>query len=359
MQSPRERNFISDNNAGICPEALTAMEQANQGHVAAYGTDQYTAEACDLIRQIFETDCEVFFIFSGTAANSLALAAMCQPYHSVICHTMSHIQNDECGGPEFFGGGFKLLTVSGPNGKITPEALKRTAQKRTDLHFPKVGAVSLTEATEVGTVYSILELEALRSSASDLNLLIHMDGARFANAVATLQCSPKEISWKVGVDVLSFGGTKNGMAVGEALIFFNKDLSREFEYRCKQAGHLSSKMRYLSAPWVGVLKEDTWLKYAKKSNTSAGYLRDGLKSLGLKILFPVEANGVFLQLDERLMAGMLYRGWKFYDFIPAGGCRLMCSWDTTREDVDQFVSDMADLIASDEDRRDEVELLQH
>ena len=359
MHEPRKRNFTSDNNAGICPEAWSAMQAANVNHATAYGTDEYTQEVSDLIREIFETDCDVYLTFSGTAANSLALASMCQSYHSIICHTMSHVENDECGGPEFYGGGSKLLTLSSSDGKLSPPAVEDLARKRTDLHFPKTKAISLTQSTEVGTVYSEEELSNLEEATARLGLLTHMDGARFANALVTLGCAPKAITWKVGVDVLSFGGTKNGLAAGEALVFFNKELSREFEYRCKQAGQLASKMRYLSAPWLGLLKNEVWLLNARKANAAAQRLQRGLEQLGLTLLFPVEANSVFVQLEERLIAGMHYRGWRFYDFIPKGGCRLMCSWDTSPEDVDSFVTDLAEILASDEDRRAEVELLKH
>ncbi|MCB1123977.1 MAG: threonine aldolase, partial [Verrucomicrobiae bacterium] len=218
---------------------------------------------------------------------------------------------------------------------------------------------SLTQATEVGTVYSKDELQELGAITHGLNLRLHMDGARFANAIAHVGCAPKDITWKAGVDVLCFGGTKNGLAVGEAVIFFNKDLSQEFEYRCKQAGQLCSKMRFLSAPWLGILKNNVWVENGRKANSAARRLQAGLEKLELPILYPVQANSVFVRLDARIIAGMQYRDWKFYDFIGAGGCRLMCSWDTRDEDVDDFLSDLAELLGSEEDRRNEVEVLRH
>src|ERR1051326_3482790 len=224
------------------------MAQANHGHAPAYGEDAWTARAADMIRELFETDCEVFFAFNGTAANSLSLAALCQSYHSVLCHEFAHIETDECGAPEFFSNGTKLLPLKGRFGKLQPDAIRAAVERRSDLHYPKPRVVSLTQSTELGTLYTPEELGAIGAMARSLNLTVHMDGARFANAVAALDLKPKDITWKVGVDVLCFGGTKLGLAVGDAIVFFRKDLAIEFEYRCKQAGQLASKMRFLAAP---------------------------------------------------------------------------------------------------------------
>src|SRR5690606_35788002 len=260
--STTNQQFASDNYSGICPEVWEAMSRANQGHERAYGDDQWTARAADHFRQLFETDCEVFFAFNGTAANSLALSALCQSYHSVICADIAHVETDECGAPEFFSNGSKLLVARTEEGKLTPASIREIAQKRQDIHYPKPRVVSLTQATEIGTVYQPAVLRAISQTCKELNLHLHMDGARFANACASLDLSPAELSWKAGVDVLCFGGTKNGMAVGEAILFFNRALAEDFEYRCKQAGQLASKMRFLSAPWVGLLETGAWLKYA-------------------------------------------------------------------------------------------------
>jgi len=359
MTDTRIRNFASDNNAGICPEAWAAMEQANQGHASAYGSDAYTEEACDLFRSLFETECEVFFTFNGTAANSLALAEMCRSYHSVIAHELSHIETDECGAPEFYSGGSKILVVGSDDGKVKPDTVEETAHRRKDLHFPKPRVLSITQSTEVGTVYRPEELRELGAITHGLGLKMHMDGARFANAVASLECSPKELTWRAGVDVLCFGGTKNGMAIGEALIFFDKQLAEEFEYRCKQAGQLCSKMRYLSAPWIGMLKNDVWLRYGRQANSCATYLAQGLTELGIKPLYPVESNSVFVSMPDRLIQGMYSRGWQFYDFIAAGGCRLMCAWDTRQEDVDGFLKDLGQLMNSDEDVSGDHSVMRH
>ena len=341
----RSRQFASDNYAGLCPEAALAMEQANAGHERSYGDDRWTGQASDLIRDVFETDCEVFFVFNGTAANSLSLASLCQSYHSILCHELAHVETDECGAPEFFSNGTKMLLVPGLNGKIDPSGVERMVKKRTDIHFPKPRVVSVTQATEVGTVYSPDELKAVWSKAKSFNLRMHMDGARFANAVASLGCAPKEITWQAGVDVLCFGGTKNGMAVGEAVVFFNRELAAEFEYRCKQAGQLASKMRFLSAPWVGMLQDGAWLRHAAHANAMAARLEDALRELpGATLLFPRQANGVFAELPRKTIEGLWARGWMFYTFIGAGGCRFMCSWDTQPEDVDALVADLQALL---------------
>ena len=341
----KKRQFASDNYAGVCPEAWEEMERANQHHASAYGNDPWTQKASDQLREIFEIDCEVFFTFNGTAANSLALASLSQSYHSLIAHQLAHIETDECGGPEFFSNGTKVLLVSGDNGKVTPTQVQHTVQRRTDVHYPKPKVVSVTQSTEVGTVYTIAELDAIQETARRCNLHVHMDGARFANAVASLGVAPKEVTWKVGVDVLCFGGTKNGMAVGDCVIFFRKELAEEFEYRCKQAGQLASKMRFLSAPWVGILSDDVWLKNAAHANEMAKTLSTKLTEIdGVEIMFPVEANAVFAQFPAKMADGMRAKGWQFYSFIGAGGSRLMCSWDVGLEDVEQFAADCREFV---------------
>ena len=263
-------HFASDNTSGVCPEAWEAMARANSGYAASYGNDAWTERAANLLRDLFEApEAEVFFVFNGTAANSLALASCCQSYHSVICHEHAHIIDDECGAPEFFSNGTKLLGAPGEHGKIAPAAIAELASKRTDIHYPKPRVVSLTQSTELGTVYQPHELEAIRETTKRFNLVTQMDGARFANAVASLNIAPKAATWQSGIDVLCFGGTKLGMANCEAVIFFNRDLAREFDYRCKQAGQLASKMRLLAAGWVGVLENGAWLKHAQHANQCA------------------------------------------------------------------------------------------
>ena len=340
--SASKQQFASDNYAGMCPEVLEVMRQANEtGHEYAYGDDRWTQLVCDRIRDLFETDCEVFFVFNGTAANSLALAALCQSYHSVICHEVAHIETDECGGPEFFSNGSKLLLAKGENGKLTAEAIGDVVTRRTDIHYPKPKIVSVTQSTELGTVYSVEELRAIASIAKRHDLRMHMDGARFANAVASLKASPADITWRSGVDVLCFGGTKNGLAVGEMVIFFNKVLAEDFAYRVKQAGQLCSKMRFISAPWLGLLDNDVWLKNARHANAMAERLQEQLAKLDeIEVMFPRQANVVFIKLPQSVAEELTAKGWKFYNFIGRGGYRLMCSWDTKPETVDLFAKDI-------------------
>ena len=342
--APR-RHFASDNYAGICPEAWAALAEANTDHAPGYGDDAWTLKATNLIRELFETHCEVFFVFNGTAANSLALASMCQSYHSILCHETAHIEADECGAPEFFSNGTKVLLMSGANGKVDPAEIERLVKKRTDIHYPKPRAISLTQSTELGTVYSPDELKAIWAKAKAHGLKMHMDGARFANAVAALGCAPKEITWQAGVDVLCFGGTKNGIPVGEAVVFFDRELAGEFDYRCKQAGQLASKMRFISAPWVGMLKDGIWLKHAAHANAMAALLEEKIRALPeVKFLFPRQANAVFAELPRRAIDGLKAKGWKFYTFIGQGGCRLMCAWDTQPADVEAFAADLRVLV---------------
>jgi len=339
------RQFASDNYAGICPEAFAAMAEANQGHEVSYGDDSWTAKAANHIRDVFETNCEVFFVFNGTSANSLSLSSLCQSYHSILCHELAHVEVSECGAPEFFANGTKVLLLPGADGKIEPKSIERAVNKRTDIHYPKPRALSLTQATEVGTVYSLAELRALTDIARHFHLRVQMDGARFANAVVSLGVTPKELTWEAGVDVLCFGGTKNGLAVGEAVVFFNPELAREFDYRCKQGGQLASKMRFLSAPWVGLLQDGAWLRHARHANSMAKRLEAAIAHLpGVEVGYPVQTNAVFARMPEEAVQQMHQRGWRFYTGIGGWAeSRLMCSWDTTPEDVDAFAADLGQV----------------
>jgi threonine aldolase len=340
------QDLASDNTAGICPEAFTALEAANIGAAASYGEDRWTARVCDLVREIFETDCEVFLVFNGTAANALALAQLCQPFHSVICHEQAHIQTDECGAPEFFTRGSKLLLVGGPacGGKIDISEADAIIARQPELHAHKPRAISITQSTELGTVYTRDEIAAVTEFARRREMYVHMDGARFANAVASLNCAPKQITWQIGVDVLCFGGTKNGVAAGELVVFFKKDLAREFGYRVKQAGQLGSKMRFVAAPWLGLLTDGVWLKNAEHSNNLAQMLAERLRAEAkIDIVFPVEANAVFLRMNKELVRELHTRGWHFYKFIEPDVYRLMCSWSVTDRDIADFVAEVAAL----------------
>ena len=341
---PNYLAFASDNYAGICPEALQAMAAANTGFCASYGDDRFTEQACSRIREVFECDCQVYFVFNGTAANSLALSSLCRSYHSVICHEFAHVETDECGAPEFFSNGIKLLLADGHEGKLNLATVEQLITKRSDIHYPKPKVLSLTQATELGTVYTPAEVTAAGSLARKHGLKLHMDGARFANAVAALNCAPADISWKAGVDVLCLGGAKNGMAIGEAVLFFQQELAEEFDYRCKQAGQLASKMRFLSAPWLGMLQGDTWLMRAGHANRCAARLEACLRENGLEIMFPRQANSVFVRMPHALLDGLHRRGWHFYSFIGAGGARLMCSWATSDDDINAFMQDVDALL---------------
>jgi threonine aldolase len=341
MSDPQQ--FASDNYSGICPEAWTAMAEANLGHAPAYGDDVWTARAADAFRVQFETDCEVFFAFNGTAANSLALAALCQSYHSVICSDTAHVETDECGAPEFFSNGSKLLVAPCAGGKLTPDAIRAIASNRKDIHFPKPRVVTVTQPTETGQVYNLAELRAISACCREFGLRLHMDGARFANACASLGCSPADMTWRAGVDVLCFGGTKNGMAVGEAILFFDPDLAEDFDYRCKQAGQLASKMRFLSAPWASMLATGTWLRNAAHGNACATRLSQHIAGLpGLEIMFPVQANAVFVRMPDAKMAALRDRGWQFYTFI-GGGARFMFAWDAQPQRVDELAADIRQI----------------
>jgi threonine aldolase len=335
------QQFASDNYAGICPEAWHAMEEANRGHATAYGDDPWTTRAADAFRSLFEAECEVYFVFNGTAANSLALASLCQSYHGVICSDQSHVETDECGAPEFFSNGSKLLVAPSEDGKLTPASIRELATKRQDIHYPKPRVVTITQSTETGRVYSLAELQAISSECREHGLYLHMDGARFANACAALGCSPAEMTSKSGVDVLCFGGTKNGMAVGEAVLFFDRKLAADFDYRCKQAGQLASKMRFLSAPWVGMLESGAWLRNAVHANQCARDFASRVESIpGVRLAQPVDANAVFISAPEELFDRLRQRGWKFYTFI-GGAARFMFSWDSNPARIDALYRDLA------------------
>src|SRR6266700_7426135 len=332
--------FSSDNVAPICPEARAALQEANAHYAPSYGEDRWTARACDRIREIFETDCDVYFVFTGTAANALSLAQLCKSFQSVICHQRSHVQTDEGGALEFFTGGSKLLLIDGANGKIDIGQAEALLARHNELHSHKPGAISIAQATEFGTVYKRDEIAAIADLARAQRLSLHMDGARFASAIASLNCAPKAITWDVGVDVLCFGGTKNGAAGGELAIFFDKKISREFDYRVKQAGQLGSKMRFLAAQWLGLLTDGVWLRNAHHANRAAHHLAKSLEvEAQMDIVFPVDANAVFVRMNEQLVRGLHVRGWYFYKFVEPDVYRLMCSWSTTDQDISDFVAD--------------------
>jgi threonine aldolase len=334
--------FASDNTAGVCPEALAALAAANAGRAPSYGDDAHTAGAKKLFADVFERECDVFFVFNGTAANALVLAALCQRHHGILCHAMSHVETDECGAPEFFTGGSKVIPIDAPLAKLRPTDLAPVLTRGHGVHFPKLHALSLTQSTELGTVYTPDEIRALADFAHAHGFGVHVDGARFANAAAALrdrQVSPADLTWRAGVDVLCFGGTKNGLLTTEAVVFFNRELAREFEYRVKQSGQLASKMRFASAQWAAILEDGAWLRHGAHANRQAQKLSAGLRDLGYKIIAPSEANGVFVELPPAVFAALEKRGWHFYKFVGDHGYRLMCSWETRDEEVAAFLAD--------------------
>ncbi len=335
-----DQQFGSDNYAGICPEAWAAMDAANRGFAPAYGEDVWTERASNAFRSLFETECDVFFVFNGTAANSLALASLCQSYHGVICADTSHVETDECGAPEFFSNGSKLLVAHSEDGKITPSSIHELATRRQDIHFPKPRIVTITQSTEIGTVYTANEVRAISEASREHGLSLHMDGARFANACAHTGLSPAEMTWKSGADVLCFGGTKNGLAVGEAVLFFDHKLAADFDYRCKQAGQLASKMRFLAAPWIGMLESGAWLRNAAHANHCATYFAAQVADIpGVRIASPVDANAVFIMASDAILDRLRARAWRFYTFI-GGAARFMFAWDSEMSRIDELARDL-------------------
>ncbi len=342
---PRPRHFASDNNAGIIPEVWQALAEANAGgHAPGYGSDEWTAAAQAEMRRVFEREeAFAFFVFNGTAANSLALASLCDSLHGAVCHRHSHIITDECNAPGFFRPGLSLLPADTPLGKLTPAAVREVVAGLRPVHAPEARALSLTQCTELGTIYSLDELAALTATARELRLRVHMDGARFANAVAALGAAPADLTWRAGIDVLSFGGTKGGMPLGEAVVFFREELADNFIRRMKQAGQLASKMRFLSAPWLGFLRDDAWLRHASHANAMAARLEAAIQGLPrVQIAHPRESNAVFAHLSRPAVEALWAGGWRFYDDVgPGGAARLMCAWDTQPDDVDGFAADLA------------------
>lgn len=333
-------HFASDNTDGVCPEAWDAMREADSGFAPSYGTDAHTEKACALFRDFFETDCEVFFVFNGTAANSLALASLCESYHSVIAHESAHVETDECGAPEFFSNGTKLLLGSGDAGRLSPESVEALITKRKDIHYPRPRVLSVSQPTELGTCYRPEALRELCALAASHGMKVHMDGARFFHAMVSLNATARQLTKDVGIDVLCFGGTKAGLGFSEAVVFFDKALAEEFGYRCKQAGQLASKMRYMSAPWKIWLGDRLYERHSRNALQCARRIADAARQIpGVEILHPVESNAVFLNLPAAINAHLQAQGWKYYHFI-GGGARFMCSWQTTDADVDALIADM-------------------
>jgi len=331
------RSFASDNNAGIHPEMIEAIKAANDGHVIAYGDDLFTANAVKTFQKHFGRDVAVFFVFGGTGANVLGLRAITQSYQAVICAETAHINVDECGAPEKFSG-CKLLSVPTPDGKLTIEPIKRFLHGVGFEHHVQPGVISVSQATEMGTVYTKAELKALATFAHKHNMLFHMDGARISNASVSLNLSFKEITAEVGVDVLSFGGAKNGMMYGEAVVFFDKKRAADFKYIRKQGMHLPSKMRFISAQFDALLSGDLWKRSATHANRMAQVLASELEQIPqIKLTQPVEANGVFATIPPKYIPALQKKYFFYVWNEEISEVRFMTSFDTTEEDIQQFV----------------------
>lgn len=330
------RSFASDNNAGVHPDILKSISAANHGHVVGYGDDAYTQSATSLFKKQLGEDVEVFFVFNGTAANCLSLKALTNSYHAVICAEGAHIYVDECGAPEKFTG-CKLVPVPAKNGKLTIEAVQAAYHGVGDEHHVQPKVISITQATEVGTVYKPNEVRELAEFAHGRGMFLHVDGARIANAVAALGLTLRQATRDLGIDVLSFGATKNGALGAEAVVFFNPELAANFKFYRKQGMQLASKMRFISAQFEALFTNELWLQNARHSNRMAQLLKQEISKIPqVKIIYTVEANGVFAQIPRKAIA-KLQKRYFFYVWNEAQSVvRWMCSWDTTADDVKQF-----------------------
>ncbi len=334
-------NFCSDNASGAAPEILRALEAANDGWAMPYGNDDLTRRLQVRVQEIFETEAVVLPVATGTAANVLCLSVMTPPYGAIYCHRESHINVDECGAPEFYSGGAKLVALPGDHGKLTPATLEAAIVDAGDVHSVQPAAVSLTNASEAGTVYTPQETRAIAEIAKAHGLGLHLDGARFANALVALGCSPAEATWKAGVDALALGATKNGVLAGELVVVFDPGKAEELGYRRKRGGHLFSKMRFLSAQLEAYLADDLWLRNARHANTMAAALAEGLAELpGVELSHPVEANEIFVTLPEPMIEGLFARGFQFYRWGPETNreARLVTAFNTDPAHVEAFLS---------------------
>lgn len=335
-------NFCSDNAAGASNAVMDSLVKANEGHAMPYGADPLTLGVEDKIRDIFECDAQVFLVSTGTAANSLALSLMTPSWGGVFCHPKSHIEVDECGAPEFFTGGAKLIHLDNDNGKITAGGLREGWKDiEKTVHQVQPSALSITQASEAGTVYQLNDIRAISEQAREYNLTLHMDGARFTNALVSLDCTPAEMTWKAGVDILSFGASKNGCMAAEAVAIFNHDLAETMQFRRKRAGHLFSKMRFISAQFDAYLDNDLWLNNARHANSMAAQLYKGLASIkGASFKTPVESNEIFVDLPNTVLEGLEADGFEFYRWgeVTTTLIRLVTAFNTNPEHVDAFIT---------------------
>jgi len=333
-----KRGFASDNNSGIHPKVLKAIELANSGHVVGYGDDIYTKKAIELLHKEFGSDTEVFFTLTGTGANVLSIQTLCQSFNSILCANSAHINVDECGAPEKFTGS-KLVPIPSENGKVAPDELLNTLHGFGVEHHSQPGLLSISQVTEMGTVYSVEEIRVLAEIVHSHGMYLHMDGARISNAAVSLGLNFSSFTKDAGVDVLSFGGTKNGLMLGEAVLVFNPELSRNTKFFRKQAAQLFSKMRFISAQFIPYLEEEIWKSNALHSNNMAKLLVEMIKDIGkITVTQKVEANGVFAILPREVIP-LIREEFFFYDWNESiGEVRWMTSFDTTEEDIRSFVS---------------------
>ena len=338
------RTFASDNYAGVHPDIMKALVAANEGHAASYGADEYTERATGLFKSFFGDDIEVYFVYNGTGANVLGLSAMTHSYNSVICSDLAHINVDESTAPEKFLG-CKLVTIPTKDGKIYADEIEARIQRVSDQHHPQAKVISISQSTEYGTVYKIDELKAIAAVARRNNLLFHMDGSRISNAAVSLNSDFRSFTRDAGVDVLSFGGTKNGMMFGEAIVFFNRSLAENFKYIRKQGMQLHSKMRFITAQFEALLSNDLWKRNARHANEMASYLATGLKEIaGVSLTQQVDGNGVFALLPQKALPVLQQHTFFYIWNDKTSEVRLMCAFDTTKEDVDSFIEKLKTLL---------------
>lgn len=339
------RGFASDNNAGVSFEVLQKLAEVNKGHAVGYGDDPYTKLAIELLKKNFGTEAIPFLVFTGTAANVLAIRAANRSYNSVICADTSHIHSDECGAPECFAG-CKLVPVKTPDGKLTKELIEPYLYGWDFVHHSQPGIISITQPTELGTLYTLKEIKQLSDLAHNYKMVLHLDGARLANAVVALKCSFQDITYKSGVDVLSFGGTKNGLMFAESVIFFNEQLAHNFQYIRKQGMQLTSKMRFIAAQFIAYFENELWRKNAIQANSMAQKLYEAVKDIPkVQITQKVQANAIFAIVPKDV-ALELRKEFFFYDWNEhVGEVRWMTSFDTNEDDIDRFVGKLTDLVA--------------
>ena len=338
-----KRGFGSDNHSGISPEIMAAIAAANTDHALAYGDDEWCARTEELFRREFGPQAKVYFVFNGTGANVLCIDAMCRSHEAVVCAETAHINVDECGAPQREVG-CRLLTVDTPDGKLTPELVKTRLHGFGFEHHSQPKALSITQSTELGTLYTLDEIRALADLAHSNNMYLHMDGARLANAAVALGCSFKEMTTDLGVDCLSFGGTKNGMLMGESCVILNPALDVDLKYRRKQMTQLCSKMRFIAAQFEAYLTTGLWRRNAEHSNAMAQLLHEEVKKLGVKVMYEVKVNSVFVQLPADVWHA-LQKEYFFYDWDEAQNVvRWMCSFDTTEDDIHSFVAALKRLL---------------